>query len=184
MSYTFQQYLKENAQPLDEAQELNESSLTRIQSKLEDARCATLSAFRGENSKTINRANSAKLAEKLKEHGYSYTQIIGRYVETDEKTDEEKPVKELSFFVQNKEGEPDSDFDKNLSAIASSFGQESVLIIPKGGKGAYLLGTTNKENAWLKKGEKFKIGNGTYGKITADCYSKVGGRPFEFKSFD
>lgn len=179
MSFTFEQFLNEST----EATPLNESSLTRIQSKIEDSRCATLSAFRNENGKKINRANSAKLASLIKEHGFSYTQIVGHYVEED-KDGKEVPVKELSFFVQNKEGESDADFDKAISEISASFKQECVLIIPKGGKDAFLLGTLNKEDAWLSKGEKFKVGNGTYGKITAQCYSKINGRPFEFKTVE
>lgn len=159
--------------------ELFESSLSRILKKTQDARCATLTSFRGDQKTADNKKTNSEMASALKALGYSYTQVQGNYVE-DKGTKTEKVVKELSFFVQAKEGVSDDEFDKAIFKLGAKYNQDAVLIIPKGGKGAFLWGTS-KTCEWLKYGEKSKVGDATFGNIKTEFFSKIGGRSFEFR---
>ena len=105
--------------------------------------------------------------------------VQGNCVEVDAKG-KETIVKELSFFVQNSTL-TDEEFDKFIFRLGYKYQQNSVLIIPQGGKDAYLWGTS-KECDWLGYNEKHKVGDATFGNIKTQFYSKIGGRSFEFRS--
>lgn len=158
---------------------LAESSLTKILRKTEESRCAILTAFRADATKQEKRKQNSELAALLAKKGLSYTQVQGNYVEVD-KDDKETVVKELSFFVQNTELS-DAEFDKFIYRLGFKYKQDSVLIIPKGGKGAYLWGTS-KESGWIELNQKVTVGEATFGNIKTQFYSKLGGRAFEFRS--
>lgn len=181
-------YSKVDIKPIEKIKSLNEflentelyeSSLSRILSKTNDSRCATLTSFRGDQKTADNKKTNSEMASALKALGYSYTQVQGNYVE-DKGTKTEKVVKELSFFVQAKDGVSDDEFDKAIFKLGAKYNQDAVLIIPKGGKDAYLWGTS-KTCEWLKYGEKSKVGNLTLGSIKTEFFSKIGGRAFEFR---
>lgn len=159
--------------------ELYESSLSRILKKTQDARCATLTSFRGDQKTADNKKTNSEMASTLKALGYSYTQVQGNYVE-DKGTKTEKVVKELSFFVQAKDGVSDDEFDKAIFKLGAKYNQDAVLIIPRGGKKAFLWGTS-KTCEWLKYGEKSQVGDATFGNIKTEFFSKIGGRSFEFR---
>lgn len=159
-------------------QTLNESSLSRLQSKTVDHDCATMSAFRGDRQKAVNKTNSAAMKKALEAAGYSVTAIRGSFIEN-AGTDNEKKVSEDSFFVQNVKDDPD--FVRVVTQLGHKYDQDSVLFIPKGGKGAYLVGTTKRAGADPSFGQKMKVGDASFGKITGDYFSSVGGRSFEFK---
>lgn len=161
------------------AEYITESSLTKVLRKTEESRCAILTAFRGDATKQEKRKQNAELAALLSKKGLSYTQVQGNYVEVDGEG-KENVVKELSFFVQNSDLS-DIDFDKFIYKLGFKYKQDSVLIIPKGGKGAYLWGTS-KDCDWIDLNQKFNVGNATFGNIKTQFYSKVGGRSFEFRS--
>jgi len=160
-------------------QYLAESSLTKVLRKTEESRCAILTAFRGDATKQEKRKRNAELAGLLSKKGLSYTQVQGNYVEVDAEG-KETVVKELSFFVQNS-NLTDSEFDKFIFRLGYKYQQDSVLIIPQGGKGAYLLGTS-KECDWIEYNQKVPVGDATFGNIKTQFYSKIGGRAFEFRS--
>ena len=123
---------------------LTESSLTRILKKVTDSECATISAFRGEYTTSENKARSKEMSAALSKLGYSFTQIVGNYEESAKGNEKKKTDKELSFFVQNINDDPK--FNENLKKLSIKFEQDSVLLIPKGGKGAYLVGTRKAKN--------------------------------------
>lgn len=158
---------------------LAESSLTKILSKTEESRCAILTAFRAGATKQEKRKQNSELASLLSKKGLSYTQVQGNYVEVDN-DGKETVVKELSFFVQNTEL-TDAEFDKFIYRLGFKYKQDSVLIIPKGGKGAYLWGTSN-DSGWLELNQKHNVGDATFGNIKTQFFSKIGGRSFEFRS--
>lgn len=158
---------------------LTESSLTKVLRKTEESRCAILTAFRADATKQEKRKRNAELAGLLAKKGLSYTQVQGNYVEVDG-DGKETVVKELSFFVQNTELS-DAEFDKFIYRLGFKYKQDSVLIIPKGGKGAYLWGTS-KDCDWIELNQKVNVGDATFGNIKTQFYSKVGGRTFEFRS--
>lgn len=158
---------------------LTESSLTKVLRKAEESRCAILTAFRADATKQEKRKRNAELAGLLSKKGLSYTQVQGNYVEVDADGNE-TVVKELSFFVQNGELS-DSEFDKFIFRLGYKYKQDSVLIIPQGGKDAYLWGSS-KECDWIDYNQKVKVGNATFGNIKTQFFSKIGGREFEFRS--
>ena len=166
MSKTFTQYL-------------SEPSLSKLIRKSEESRCAVLTAFRADVTKQEKRKRNAELAGLLKKKGLSYTQVQGNYVEVDAEG-KETVVKELSFFVQNSTL-TDAEFDKFIFRLGYKYQQDSVLIIPKGGKNAYLWGTS-KECDWIEYNKKVNVGDATFGNIKTQFYSKIGGRAFEFRS--
>ena len=71
----------------------------------------------------------------------------------------------------------DSDFNNNIVKLGEKFCQDSVLLIPQGGDGAFLLGTNE---SWPGLGEKEPVGAFAGGK-EAEFMSRVKGRPFVFK---
>jgi hypothetical protein len=70
--------------------------------------------------------------------------------------------------VHNHKNDPK--FFANLEMLAQKFCQDSVLLIPQGGEGAYLKGTNN---AWPGLGVSEKVGSFTAGK-EAEFMTRVG----------
>lgn len=155
---------------------ITESSLSRIWSKTQESDCACISAFRGGLTKSENKARSSQLLQNLLHLGYSVTKIKGSYIE---KTEDGKDIEvsEDSYFVANLGH--DQRFVKNIKKLGFKYDQDSVLIVPQGGKDAYLFGTNT--TGYPGKGVKEKVGSASYGKITQEYFSRVGGRAFEFK---
>jgi hypothetical protein len=142
-----------------------ESSLSRIWPNTQKYSCGTITAFRGDKTYSQNIQNNKKIVAYLLSKGYSVTSVTGTYIENfkdakqkeeearliaaGEKVDSlpERPVSERSFFVanQNVEGDDNGQLEKDLFDLGKLFDQDSVLIIPFGGKDAYLLGTSRRE---------------------------------------
>lgn len=159
-------------------QHLNESSLSRVWSKIEEHQCGAISGYRDENSTSQNRKNNSEISAYLRKKGYSVTRVSGNYVENFG-TDTAKEVAEPSFFVcdQNDSG----NLEKDLMKLGQMYDQDSVLIIPQGGKGAYLYGTSKRDNAFPEFMKKFKVGDSKFGKATGEFFSRIGGRQFAFE---
>ena len=107
--------------------------------------------------------------------GYGVTRVDGSYIENFDDMDNRKEVSEESFFVVNLKD--DSNFNNNIVKLGQKFCQDSVLLIPQGGDGAFLLGTNE---SWPGLGEKEPVGAFEGGK-EAEFMSRVKGRPFVFK---
>jgi len=122
-----------------------------------------------------NRALRAILLKK----GFGVTTIDGSYIENFNSKDKKKhpsiEVAEESFFVVNYTDDPK--FADTLGSLSAMFCQDSVLIIPRGGREAYLLGTNE---AWPGLGRKEPVGDFTGGE-EAEFMSRVKRRPFVFK---
>ena len=71
----------------------------------------------------------------------------------------------------------DPDFAKYIVDLGDEFCQDAVLIIPKGGKGAYLHGTNNSE--FPGYGQKVQAGDLSFGR-EQEFMTKVRGRPMAF----
>ena len=100
---------------------MQESSLSRIKSKSDKGGIATLSADRGK-------------------FGKGATKVTGKYLEKDEKTGEEKKVKERSHVVTSgKMGK--RKFKKAVKALGKKYDQDSVITQTKGGGDAILKRT-------------------------------------------
>ncbi len=105
---------------------------------------------------------------------YGVTAVDGSYIENFEQPGQIE-VKEDSLFVVNLNDGPD--FVRNVREMAEKFCQDSVIVIPQGGKSAYLYGTNNSE--FPGYGEKVEVGNLKMGK-EAEFMTRVNKRPFTF----
>ena len=110
-----------------ECSRLDESSLSRIKSKHDKGGVAVLSASRGDKSSKENRERAKSLDRDVRsKFGKGATKVTGRYSEKDEKTGEEKQVKERSHVVTSgKMGK--RKFKKEVKKLGKKYGQDSVL---------------------------------------------------------
>jgi hypothetical protein len=163
-------------------QTIKESSLSRIWSHTQDYTCGAITAFRGERVYAANRQLLSELKKYLLGKGYDVTRVSGNYVEN---PNEENRVelKEPSLFVVNSkvDGDDDGELEDVLFKLGEYYEQESVLIIPPGGKDAYLLGTSKKDTAWPGYKEKVVVGNGKFGKVAGQYLSRIHSREYAFE---
>ncbi|WGH49604.1 hypothetical protein [Alishewanella phage vB_AspM_Slicko01] len=158
---------------------LSESSLSRIQSKTVKYDTGAVTAFRGDKDIGLNKSNNRKLKAYLMKKGYSVTAVKGSYIE-DFGSATQREVSEPSYFVADiKET---GKLQKDLEALGRLFDQDSILFVPKGGKDAYLVGTTKRPDAWLSIGQKQVVGSSKFGKAAGEFLSRVNNREFAFES--
>ena len=163
---------------------INESSLSRVRRHVQEHDCAVMTAFRGDPSDNSNCTENATMYDSdnmtrnrdlkatLLGLGFGVTKVDGSYIE-DFGTDIAKEVKENSLFCVNLKD--DSTFIDRIVTLGEKFCQDSVLIIPRGGEGAYLVGTNNTEFPGF--GNKEVVGSLSYGK-ESEFMTRVGNRPF------
>ena len=134
---------------------LTESSLSRIYQHVTEHDTALLTAFRDDASdlsscldaaiegNLSNKERNRDLKAALLSLGYGVTAVDGSFIENYGNLDKQVEVKEDSFFVVNlNDG---SDFTEAITSLGTKYCQDSVLIIPQGGNGAYLYGTNNTD---------------------------------------
>ena len=155
---------------------LLESSLSRVYGHIMEHDSAILTAFRNEYPKKINYERNRKLKAHLLSLGYGVTKVRGSYIENFE-TPEAVEVAEQSLFVSNRSDDPA--FFESIKSMGEQYEQDSVLIIPVGGKDAYLIGTS-EGNDYPPYGETISVGNLKMGH-SDEFMSKISGRPFIFK---
>ena len=102
---------------------------------------AVLSASRGDKSKKENRERAKSLDRDVRsKFGKGATKVTGRYTEKDDKTGEEREVKERSHVVTSgKKGK--RKFKKEVKKLGAKYGQDSVITQTKGGGDATLKRT-------------------------------------------
>ena len=120
---------------------MQESSLSRIKSKSDKGGIGILSGSRGDKSAKENRARAKQLDKDIRrKFGKGATKVTGKYLEKDEKTGEEKKVKERSHVVTSgKMGK--RKFKKAVKSLGRKYGQDSVITQQKGNKDATLKRT-------------------------------------------
>lgn len=172
---------------------LSESGLSRVWTHITSHDTAILSAFRndpldnsecsfdsnreeeGNTTLQINKDRNRDLKAALLYNRYGVTKADGAYVENYLDPEKQVEVKEDSFFVVNISDDPS--FFLTIEKLGEMFCQDSVLMIPKGGDDAYLLGTNNSE--WPGLGNKEMVGKFRAGR-EAEFMTKVNNRPFDF----
>jgi len=172
---------------------LNESSLSRLHQHISEHDTAAITAFRTdpsldvdcvnavppseqeENVHEANKARNRNLKAVLLRKGFGVTRVDGSYIENFDDIDNRKEVSEESFFVVNLKDKPE--FNNDIEDLGKMFCQDSVLIIPQGGKDAFLLGTNN---SWPGLGQIEIVGDFKGGE-EAEFMSRVKRRPFVFK---
>jgi len=176
---------------------LNESSLSRIHQHTQEHDTAILTAHRAApddsegcitdlpasgqeeaSSRKMNQERNRELKALLLRKGYGVTRVDGSYIENFSDADPLKRVEvsESSFFVVNLSDSPD--FAADMKDLGELYCQDSILIIPQGGKGAYLYGTNDTSFPGL--GNTETVGDFGAGK-EAEFMSRIRGRPFTFK---
>tara|TARA_R100000008_G_C3578099_1_gene166566 strand:- start:1165 stop:1800 length:636 start_codon:yes stop_codon:yes gene_type:complete len=167
---------------------LNESSLSRIHQHITNHDAAILTAFRddpanismcaGANAEQNpdNKLRNRDLKAALLSLGYGVTAVDGSFIENYSDLENRVEVREDSLFVVNLND--DNAFTTHIDNLGQKYCQDSVLIIPQGGKGAYLLGTNNTDFPGF--GNEDVVGD-FFGGQEAEFLSRVGGRPFVFK---
>ena len=170
---------------------LTESSLSRLYAHTQDYQTAIITAFRnnpdddegcvmdlqpveGNSPNQKNMVRNRDLEATLTSFRYGVTKVQGTYIEN-YKEENAIEVKEPSFFVHNHKNDPK--FFANLEMLAQKFCQDSVLLVPQAGEGAYLKGTNN---SWPGLGADEPVGSFTAGK-EAEFMTRVKGRPVVFK---
>lgn len=165
---------------------VNESGLSRIYKHIQEHDCIVITAFRddaNDNSKCTDRAviggdnmeRNRDLKATLLGLGYGITKVDGSYIE-DFETPLAKEVKEDSLFCVNLND--DVDFVERLASLSEKFCQDSIIVFPKGGKGAHLIGTNNAE--YPGYGKKAMQGDLSMGQ-EAEFMTRVNNRPFTTK---
>lgn len=170
---------------------IQESSLSRIHQHVSEHECALITAFRGDptdhgncvhdapathqgqNLKTldINKLNNRDLKAVLLKLGYGVTAVDGTFVENFD-TPDAIEVKEDSLFVVNLKDDPT--FYDQIKFLGKKYCQDSVLIIPQGGKDVKLYGTNNSQFPGLD--QEVSVGDMKYGK-SAEFMTKIRNRP-------
>lgn len=122
--------------------------------------------------RSINQDRNDSLEKNLKALGYNYFKVVGSYENQERKKAGEKNYtdKEQSFAVINTYH--NADFVDNLLELAKKYNQESILIVPVGGKNSKFYYT----NGSIEDG-----GDMTFGK-DAPFKSLVSGRPMVLES--
>lgn len=155
---------------------LNESSLSRIQSKTSGL-AGTITAYRSEFTKRENQQRNRSLVAKLMHAGFSVTAVRGSYIENFGSEDQ-KEVSEHSFLVAPRDEKSADSLESVLIKLGQEFDQDSVLII-KNGKGE-LVGTSHRDNAWPSFGQREPVGGFKGGKA-AQFMSRVNDRSYVFE---
>jgi hypothetical protein len=167
---------------------LSESSLSRIYQHITEHDTALLTAFRGDASDLSscldvaiegdlsNKERNRDLKATLLSLGYGVTAVDGSFIENYGNLDKQVEVKEDSFFVVNLSNR--SDFTETITALGTKYCQDSVLVIPRGGDGAYLYGTNNTDFPGIDS--TIEVGD-FFGGSEAEFMTRVRGRPIVFK---
>jgi len=155
---------------------ITESGLSRIYGHIMEHDSAILTAFRNEYTNAENYERNRELKAHLLSMGYGVTKVDGSYIENFE-TPQAIEVSEQSFFVSNRSDSPG--FFEDIEGLGQQYEQDSVLIIPMGGKAAYLIGT-REGNDFPPFGESITVGDLKMGHED-EFMSRVGGRPVVFK---
>lgn len=156
---------------------INESGLTKVWSHTQNHHCGAISGYRGDNKPEKNKDNNKYIKAVLLTKGYGVTSIDGTYIENFNSKNQ-KEVKEPSFFVVDLQDS--GKLERDLEVLGIRFDQDSIMSIPKGGKGAYLLGTSARDDAFPEKGQKVTVGSGKFGKTSGEFLSKIKNRNFAF----
>lgn len=162
------------------SQHLVESSLSRIQGKLENHSIGAITAFRGEFTRKENLQRNKKLLAQILRANFQVTTVKGSYIENHGSKDA-REVGETSFIVVNpKEGDDQGELEALLKDLGREYDQDSILSV-RLGKEAELVGTSDRDNAYPGLGVREPMGTAKFG-ADGEFFSRLRGRPFKFES--
>jgi hypothetical protein len=162
------------------SQILQESSLARVYQHTKDRNIGMISAHRGENTAEENKTNTKELEGHIKNAGYGYIKVKGRYIEN-HGTPQAKNVDEHSFLVMGKKGDDKGALKGFLKTHGEHYKQDSILHKAHNENTAKLHGT--KEGGFPGKDQEHDVGVWHPNK-TGEFHTKMkGNRTFAFESF-
>lgn len=153
-----------------------ESSLSRIRQHYKEHDTGTISACRGNLSKSENVKNTKALRDDLIKMGFGATPIKGEYVEN-KNLENEFHAKENSFFVVDLKDT--HKLKKALMELGEKYDQDSVTFSDVK-KGKYVLIGTTKRDIQPAYHKEITLGQPKMGEDD-ECYSSVKNRAFAFK---
>ena len=166
---------------------INESGLSRLAKHMDEHDCGTITAFRSkegcggpdsaEYSWDDNKKRNRQLYASIGINGYGVTRVDGAYIENFG-TKDAKEVKEDVYFVVDLKDK--GTLKTDLMRLGEKYMQDSILFIPKGGKGSMLIGTNNCENSYPGYHTTQTYNDRNMGK-GGEFMTKVKGRPFIFE---
>jgi len=168
---------------------LNESSLSRVYQHIREHDSAIITAYRNDPADMskctdgavplepgeTNILRNRNLKAVLLSMGYGVTKVRGTYIE-DFDTPESVEVGEDSLFVVNLSDR--GDFFERIAELGETYCQDSVLLIPRTGVDAYLLGTNNSDFPGFA--QTISVGSLHMGE-EAEFMTRVQDRPFTFR---
>jgi len=168
--------------------QLNESGLARLAKHMEEHDCGTITAFRSKEgcgspedrpyTKADNQKRNRQLYAQLQMKGYLATAVHGAYIEN-YGTSDAKEVRENVYFIVD--AKDSGRLLSDLLELGEKYDQDSILFIPKGGKGSILYGTNRCPQSFPGYGKQQKFNDRKMGK-GGEFMTKVSGRPFMFES--
>lgn len=162
------------------SQILQESSLARVYAHTRDRSIGMISAARGENTSQENKAKTKELEGHIKNAGYGYIKVKGRYVENYGKPDA-KNVDEHSFLVMGKKGDDKGELKGFLKKHGENYNQDSILHKAHNEETAKLHGT--KEGGFPGKDQEHDVGK-FHPNRTGEFHTAMkGNKTFAFESF-
>ena len=166
---------------------INESGLSRLAKHMDEHDCGTITAFRSkegcggedaaEYSWNDNKKRNRQLYANLEVLGYGVTRVDGAYIENFG-TKDAKEVKEDVYFVVDLKDK--GTLKTDLMRLGEKYMQDSILFIPKGGKGSMLIGTNECPNSFPGYHKTQTYNDRNMGK-GGEFMTKVKGRPFIFE---
>jgi len=153
-----------------------EGGLSRNWTHMQEHDCALISAERDRYTNKENQDRGRQLEAVIMHADYGYKTERGSFIENFG-TPQAVEVSEKSLFVVNLQDDPG--FFDHMAELSEQFEQDSVLMIPKGGKGAYLVGT-HPDNTFPPYGETVTVGD-FHGGVEDEFMTRTGGRPYIFK---
>lgn len=168
--------------------QLNESGLARLAQHMENHDCGTITAFRSKEgcagpedqpyTMQDNLKRNRQLLANLQINGYGVTSVKGAYIENFGTPDAKEVTENVFFVVDLKDtGMLESD----LRNLGEKYDQDSILFIPKGGKGSVLIGTNQCPNSYPGYGKNVQFNDRKLGG-KGEFMTRVSGRPFIFES--
>jgi hypothetical protein len=166
---------------------INESGLSRLTKHMDEHDCGTITAFRSkegcggpddaEYSLDDNKKRNRQLYANLEVLGYGVTRVDGAYIENFGTQDAKEVTEDVYFVVDLKDK---GTLKSDLMRLGEKYMQDSILFIPKGGKGSMLIGTNECPSSFpgYRKTQTYNDRNMGKG---GEFMTKVKGRPFMFQ---
>lgn len=165
--------------------QLHESSLSRVWQHMQEHDAGTITAFRyardcGEGEKYTkfeNLQRNKSLKAKLESKGYGVTVVKGSYIENYGSQNAIEVGEQVFLVVDIRDS---GKLEKDLRTLGEEFEQDSILFVPKGGKGGELIGTNHCPNGYPGYNKRLKLNKTIFGE-DGEFFTRVNGRPFTLK---